>query len=118
LLTGALARSARRFSRELKPGWLAGALQMAFPPQAPTTRIEFRIGDEVASLENGDAVPGGSTAPDAVVIGEPSDFYCLVVDRDLDAVRSVEAGPLRALLATPTSRTTSWRAPVTESSAA
>jgi DNA-binding HxlR family transcriptional regulator len=86
---------------ELKPGWLAGALQMAFPPQSPATRIEFRIGDEVAAFEDGDAVPGGSTAPDAVVIGEPADFYCLVVDRDLDAV-TVRGSrtAVRALLAT------------------
>jgi DNA-binding HxlR family transcriptional regulator len=71
---------------ELRRGWLAGALRMAFPPTNTGTRIEFRIGDEVASLVDGDVEDGAITDPDAVVTGDAPGFYCLVVDRDLDAV--------------------------------
>ena len=48
---------------DLADGWLVGALQMAFPPSATPARVEFRIGDEVASLVGGDMLPGGLTSP-------------------------------------------------------
>jgi DNA-binding HxlR family transcriptional regulator len=85
---------------DLEPGWLVGALQMAFPPDVKTPRVEFRIGDEVASLEDGGVVPGETKSPAAVVSGGPADFYHLVVDHDLDAV-SVRGSrtALRGLLA-------------------
>jgi DNA-binding HxlR family transcriptional regulator len=71
---------------ELEEGWLRGALQMAFPPCAPEVRVEFRMGGEVASLVDGEVREGGAENADAVVTGDPGDFYRLVVDRDLDAV--------------------------------
>ncbi|MGH3135041.1 MAG: winged helix-turn-helix transcriptional regulator [Gaiellaceae bacterium] len=85
---------------DLEPGWLVGALQMALPPIAADARVEFRIGDEVASLVDGDVLLGAIEAPDAVVAGDAAGFYHLVVDRDLDAV-SVRGSrtALRALLA-------------------
>ena len=58
-------------SGDLEPGWLHGALPMAFPPTAPASRVEFRIGDEVASLVDGAVFPEGVEDPDAVVIGGP-----------------------------------------------
>jgi DNA-binding HxlR family transcriptional regulator len=70
---------------DLEPGWLAGALQMAFPPAA-AGRFEFRIGDEVASVVDGAVIEGQAVRPDAVVTGDPTCFYHLVVDRDLNAV--------------------------------
>ncbi len=73
-------------SGDLEPGWLHGALPMAFPPTAPASRVEFRIGDEVASLVDGGVLPHGIEDPDAVVIGDAPGFYHLVVDRDLSAV--------------------------------
>jgi len=71
---------------ELRPGWLAGALRMAFPPTTTGSQVEFRIGDELASLVDGDVVDGAIDAPAAVVTGDAPGFYRLVVDRDLDAV--------------------------------
>jgi DNA-binding HxlR family transcriptional regulator len=86
---------------DLEPGWLVGALRMALPPTANSGRVEFRIGEEVASLVDGEAHAGAADAPDAVVTGDAAGFYHLVVDRDLDAV-SVRGSrtTLRALLAT------------------
>jgi DNA-binding HxlR family transcriptional regulator len=71
---------------ELRPGWLAGALRMAFPPTTTGSRVEFRIGDEVASLVDGEVVAGAIDAPAAIVTGDAPGFYSLVVDRDLDGV--------------------------------
>lgn len=71
---------------DLEPGWLAGVLQLAFPPTATGARIEFRIGDECASLVDGGVEDGAIADPDAVVSGDVSGFYGLVVGRDLDAV--------------------------------
>jgi DNA-binding HxlR family transcriptional regulator len=85
---------------DLEPGWLVGALRIAFPPTASAAQVEFRIGDEVASLVDGAVRSGAAEAPDAVVTGDAVSFYRLVVDRDLDAV-SVRGSrtSLRALLA-------------------
>lgn len=85
---------------ELEPGWLVGALQMAFPPAVTAARVEFRIGEEIASLADGGALAGAIENPDLVVTGDAAGFYHLVVDRDLDAVsvRGSRTG-LRALLA-------------------
>ena len=73
-------------AEDLEPGWLVGALQMAFPPTATAARVEFRIGDEVAALVDGEARGEATEAPDAVVTGDAAGFYRLVVDRDLEAV--------------------------------
>jgi hypothetical protein len=59
---------------------------MAFPPTTTGLRVEFRIGDELASLIDGDVVDGAIDASDAVVTGDAPGFYLLVVDRNLDAV--------------------------------
>jgi DNA-binding HxlR family transcriptional regulator len=71
---------------ELEPGWLADALQIAFPPAATGTRVEFRIGDEIASFVDGEVFAGPAEPADALVSGDVAGFYHLVVDRDLDAV--------------------------------
>ena len=95
------ARSLRRpaASGDLEPGWLPGALRIALPTST-AGRIEFRIGDELASIAEGQVVEGAIDEPDATVVGEPPAFYCLLVDRDIDAVSvdgDVEA--VRAMLA-------------------
>jgi DNA-binding HxlR family transcriptional regulator len=72
--------------RELEPGWLLHALQIGLAPAAPRARIEFRVGDEIASLADGEVVDGPLEEPEAVVAGSPREFYDLVVERDLDAV--------------------------------
>jgi DNA-binding HxlR family transcriptional regulator len=71
---------------DLTPGWLAGALQMAFPPRATEASVEFRVGAECASLVRGDSHAGPCEHPDAVVTCDPPGFYHFVVDRDMAAV--------------------------------
>ena len=80
------ARSLRPPARsgDLEEGWLPGALCIALP--STDARIEFHIGDEVASVERGEVVPGPLERPDAVISGDPPALYRLMVDRDLEAV--------------------------------
>jgi DNA-binding HxlR family transcriptional regulator len=80
---------------ELFPGWLENALGTLLAPLAPPGRFEFRIGDEVASISDGDAQPGAIEDPDVVVEGDPEGVYYMFVDRRLDLV-SVQGD--RALL--------------------
>jgi DNA-binding HxlR family transcriptional regulator len=71
---------------ELFPGWLANALDTVLAPLAPPGRFEFRIGDEVASIVDGEARPGPVEDPDVVVEGDPEGIYHMFVDRRLDCV--------------------------------
>ena len=80
---------------ELFPGWLANALDTVLAPLAPPGRFEFRVGDEVASLVDGEARTGPVEDPDVVVEGDPEGIYYMFVDRRLDLV-AVEGD--RALL--------------------
>jgi len=56
-------------------------------PLAPPGRFEFRVGDEVASLVDGEAQPGPLEEPDVVVEGDPEAIYYMFVDRRLDLVK-------------------------------
>jgi DNA-binding HxlR family transcriptional regulator len=88
---------------ELFPGWLENAIDVVLAPIAPPGRFEFRVGDEVASLVDGEARPGSVEQPDVVVEGDPAGIYHMFVDRQLDLV-SIEGdrGLLEQLLdATP-----------------
>jgi DNA-binding HxlR family transcriptional regulator len=71
---------------ELFSGWLENALDTVLAPIAPPGRFEFRIGDEVASLVDGEAQPGPIEEPDVVIEGEPEGIYHMFVDRRLDLV--------------------------------
>ncbi len=71
---------------DLDPGWLAGAMQMAFPPRPTAARIEFRVGDDVAGFADGEVREGSVDSPDAVVECNPTDFFHFVVDRDVDCL--------------------------------
>jgi DNA-binding HxlR family transcriptional regulator len=71
---------------DLEPGWLPGALRIALPPDTQPLRIEFRIGDELAATSGDGVVSGAIAEPDAVVVSDAAGFYCLLVDRDVDAV--------------------------------
>ena len=73
-------------ARDLAPGWLTGALQMAFPPTATAVRVEFRVGGETAGIVSGAVRSGAIDEPDAVVTTDAAGFYHLVVHRDLDAI--------------------------------
>jgi DNA-binding HxlR family transcriptional regulator len=70
---------------DLEPGWLKGALCIALPLSG-TPRLEFRIGDEIASVADGEVQAGPLAEPDAVILGDTRGFYDLMVERDLDAV--------------------------------
>jgi DNA-binding HxlR family transcriptional regulator len=74
---------------ELFPGWLANALDTVLAPLAPPGRFEFRVGDEIASLVDGEALPGPVENPEVVIEGDPEGIYHMFVDRRLDLV-SVE----------------------------
>ena len=71
---------------ELFPGWLANALDTVLAPLAPPGRFEFRVGEEIASLVDGEAVPGPVENPDVVIEGDPEGIYYMFVDRRLDRV--------------------------------
>jgi DNA-binding HxlR family transcriptional regulator len=71
---------------ELFPGWLENALDTVLAPIAPPGRFEFRVGDEVASLVDGEAHPGSVEEADVVVEGDPDGVYHMFVDHSLDLV--------------------------------
>jgi DNA-binding HxlR family transcriptional regulator len=72
---------------ELFPGWLRNALDTVLAPLAPPGRFEFRVGEEVASIVDGEAQPGSVDEPDVVVEGDPEAIYHMFVDRRVDLVR-------------------------------
>jgi len=71
--------------RNLEAGWLRGALRIALPSVCGG-RLEFRIGDEHASVAGEVVVEGGIDDPDAVIVGDAPGFYRLLVERDFDGV--------------------------------
>jgi DNA-binding HxlR family transcriptional regulator len=71
---------------DLEPDWLHGALRIALPAASGARRIEFRIGDEVASVVDDTIVEGSIEDPDAVVSGDPQGFYRLMVERSIEDV--------------------------------
>ena len=71
---------------DLFPGWLENALDTVLAPNAPPGRFEFHVGEEVASLVDGEAQPGPVEQPDVVVVGDPEGVYYMFVDRRLDLV--------------------------------
>lgn len=83
---GARSLGPPRDDDELFPGWLANALDTVLASLAPPGRFEFRVGEEVASLVDGEAVPGSIDDPDVIVEGEPEGIYHMFVHRRLDLV--------------------------------
>jgi DNA-binding HxlR family transcriptional regulator len=84
---------------DLFPGWLANALDTVLGPLAPPGRFEFRVGEEVASLVDGEAQPGPVEEPDVIVEGDPEGIYYMFVDRRLDLVTVVgDRGLLEQLI--------------------
>ena len=71
---------------DLDPGWLPGALDRAPAASDTSSRIEFRIDGEVASVVDHEILNGAVENPDAVIVGGRPDFYRLMVERDLGAV--------------------------------
>ena len=71
---------------ELAPDWLVNALDTVFAPVAPTGTVEFRIGDEVASLVDGETSSEPAEDPDVVLEADTKSFYYLFVERRWDGV--------------------------------
>ena len=86
---------------DLEPGWLPGALRIALPLEDMNSRIEFRIDGDVAAVVGHEILHEAIDDPKAVIVGDGSGFYHLMVERDLAAV-SIEGdvAAVRALLAT------------------
>ncbi len=76
-----------RVEDDLFPGWLENAIDTVLAPIAPPGRFEFRIGDEVASLVDGEAQAGSIERPDVLVEGDPEAVYHMFVDRRFDLVK-------------------------------
>ena len=72
---------------ELQEGWLGNALETMLAPFAPAGRFEFRVGDEVAGLVDGESQSGPLDEPDAVVETDSIGMYHLLIDRRLDGVK-------------------------------
>jgi DNA-binding HxlR family transcriptional regulator len=85
---------------ELFPGWLANALDTVLAPRAPLGRFEFRVGEEVSSLVDGEVLDGPVENPDVVVEGDPEGVYYMFIQRRLDCVRvDGDRGLLEELIA-------------------
>jgi len=69
------------------PHWLEHALETVFAPVAPAGSFEFRVGEDVASISDGDARPGSLVDADVTVTApDPAAFYHLFVDRQWDEI--------------------------------
>jgi DNA-binding HxlR family transcriptional regulator len=85
---------------ELFPGWLANALDTVLAPRAPLGRFEFRVGEEVSSLVDGEVLDGPVENPDVVVKGDPEGVYYMFIQRRLECVRvEGDRGLLEELIA-------------------
>jgi DNA-binding HxlR family transcriptional regulator len=70
----------------LPDGWLEQALRTIARLADPALKLTVRCGGEVASIVDGDAVPGELDDVQAVIESEPAGFYHLLVDADLSGV--------------------------------
>jgi DNA-binding HxlR family transcriptional regulator len=87
---------------DLHPGWLENALRtVGYAAPECSGAFVFRVGDEVASLADGEAQAGALEDPDAVVETDPEGFYYFFVDRDLSrSAISGDRGAVENLLGT------------------
>ena len=67
-------------------GWLGNALNCAMAPLAPDGRFEFRVGDEVASLIDGEVHDGSIDDPDVIVEADPDGIYWMFNQRNTEHV--------------------------------
>ena len=85
-LWGARSLGAPDATDDLFPGWVENAVDTVLAPVAPPGRFEFRVGDEVAALVDGETLAGPIEEPDVVVEGDPEGVYHMFMDRRLDCV--------------------------------
>ena len=71
---------------ELPAGWLERALRTLTACADPGLRLTVRCAGEIASIVDGNAMPGTIEGPQAVIDGDPGGFYHLIVDGDLSGV--------------------------------
>ena len=71
---------------DLEPGWLPGALRIALPADGRRRGSSSGSATRSPSVADGVVREGPLDEPDAVIVGDPPDFYRLMVDRDIDAV--------------------------------
>jgi DNA-binding HxlR family transcriptional regulator len=67
-------------------GWLGNALDGVLAPHAPAGRFEFRVGNEIASVVDGEVIDGPIDKPDVVVEGDPVGTYWMLVEGRFDDV--------------------------------
>jgi hypothetical protein len=68
------------------------ALDLGLSPVTSAGTFAFRVGDEEASLVDGEAVPGLAEDADVLVETDAIGFYHLVVNRQLEGAR-IEGDP-------------------------
>jgi DNA-binding HxlR family transcriptional regulator len=71
---------------ELFPGWLENALGMVLAPHAPNGSFEFRVGDEIASVVDGEARGGPVLDPDVVIEGDARGVYFFLIEQSAEGV--------------------------------
>jgi DNA-binding HxlR family transcriptional regulator len=86
-LWGARSLGPPKDTEELFPGWLSNAVDTVLAPIAPRGRFEFRVGDEVASLVDGEAKAEAIEDPDVVVEADPPGLFYLFMEHRLDGVK-------------------------------
>jgi DNA-binding HxlR family transcriptional regulator len=84
-LWGARSLGPPKDDEDLYPGWLANALEL-WASRAPHGSIEFRVGEETASIVDGEVRSGSVEDPDTLVTGQRTDFFHLLIDGRLDGV--------------------------------
>jgi len=72
---------------ELFEGWLANAVDTMLGPYAAEGTIEFRVGEETATLANGAAVPGSADDPDLIVTSKPEGMYHLLIEHRIEGLK-------------------------------
>jgi DNA-binding HxlR family transcriptional regulator len=72
---------------ELYEGWLANAVDTMLGPFAKKGRFEFHVGDEVATLADGEGRPGPTADPDVVVETDMNGLFHLLIEHQLDGVK-------------------------------
>lgn len=71
----------------LEPGWLRNALEITLSPVVTAGSLAFRVGDEEATVVDGESRPGIAADADVLVETDETGFYHLLVSRQLEGVR-------------------------------
>jgi DNA-binding HxlR family transcriptional regulator len=71
----------------LEPGWLRNALEITLSPAVTAGSLAFRVGEEEATVVDGESRPGIAADADVLVETDETGFYHLLVNRQLEGVR-------------------------------